>query len=690
MANQGNQFEKDVQKAVDAGSSGDQSAYNAMMQEVSKYQADPKHSGDLNKYGDAVAKGLADKGVLNEVSLRWAQDNRERFDTDKSGGLSRGEVTSSNTRVVGFDRAMMDHLRDSYDSMREKTETIFDRDQITKGDLKKLLKPYDQAHADDRQNRVNQDNAALAQQQRQDVTHTLLANDGNPKRSVFGVLDSINDSKGKKDGEISKGDLDTYLKTFADREGDFGYDRKTRDQVQLLRDQWDSDMGKQMRGTYRDNNDNEQVNRHISIDRLAQLSGAKDTDQLFAQHRNAHPEQRQAGRQGDARGKVNAVNDQYDADGNPIQPRDTVRGGVQVTENRNRQVVDADGRPVAGADRGVKDQPAANRGVKIEGRDSGGKGKDSGIPEVPPKLSEKHGQKPAEGETKQKDVPLPPKRPVELVAEPKMPELKPGDDVTKARDAYAKQVADYLTAKSSYTVQPGQGWDRIARDVLRKQGDGSHTNERNVVGLSDQISKLNGWNGRLDPNKMLHPDQVVRVRDDAWVKSQAEAALKKFDDSVKEMQKKAADTDKPPVDLYGGERNGEGVVDKAGTAKVEPKPSEAKVDPKPAETKVETKVEPKVDPKPAETKVEPKVETKAGESKVNTGNVDDPFNGTPKPDDTSKAIAPPPEEKKASTATADAQAEAKRQAELKKLQDAKVATSKRSTDQVLSPDGAVL
>jgi len=121
MANQGNQFEKDVQKAVDAGSSGDQSAYNAMMQEVSKYQADPKHSGDLNKYGDAVAKGLADKGVLDEVSMRWAQDNRERFDTDKSGGLSRGEVTSSNARVVGFDRAMMDHFRDSYDSMRDKT-----------------------------------------------------------------------------------------------------------------------------------------------------------------------------------------------------------------------------------------------------------------------------------------------------------------------------------------------------------------------------------------------------------------------------------------------------------------------------------------------------------------------------------------------------------------------------------------
>jgi hypothetical protein len=141
-----------------------------------------------------------------------------------------------------------------------------------------------------------------------------------------------------------------------------------------------------------------------------------------------------------------------------------------------------------------------------------------------------------------------PARPHQELAQPqplKLPELKAGDDIAKAREAYAKEVEKAVYGESHYSVQRGQGWDRVARDVLRHQGDGSHTNERNVVNLSDNIARLNGWEGRLDPNKMLHPDNSVQIRDNAWIKARTEAQMKQFDEAAAKLKAATPVENKP-------------------------------------------------------------------------------------------------------------------------------------------------
>jgi hypothetical protein len=154
-----------------------------------------------------------------------------------------------------------------------------------------------------------------------------------------------------------------------------------------------------------------------------------------------------------------------------------------------------------------------------------------------------------------------------------MPEIKLDGDLAKTREAFAKSAAEHYQARSMYTVRPGQGWDRIARDVLRQEKDGSHTNESLVVALSDHVAKGNGWEGRLDPTKMLHPGDQVRVMTDEAVKARTEEMLKQFDAKVEEMKKAAAakPADNGDPALFDGKRSGEGDVAPATDAARDPK-----------------------------------------------------------------------------------------------------------------------
>jgi hypothetical protein len=150
-----------------------------------------------------------------------------------------------------------------------------------------------------------------------------------------------------------------------------------------------------------------------------------------------------------------------------------------------------------------------------------------------------------------------------------IPEIKLDGDLVKAREELAKSASEHFQARAIYTVRPGQGWDRIARDVLRQEKDGSHANESLVVALSDHVAKGNGWEGRLDPTKMLHPGDQVRVMTDEAVKARTEEILKQFDAKVEEMKKAAAakPADNGDPALFDGKRSGEGdVVDPAAAA----------------------------------------------------------------------------------------------------------------------------
>ena len=151
-----------------------------------------------------------------------------------------------------------------------------------------------------------------------------------------------------------------------------------------------------------------------------------------------------------------------------------------------------------------------------------------------------------------------------------MPTLKPGDDPKKAADDYQKAALEHFSAAAKYTVQPGQGWDRIARDTLRRSGQDA-SNEHAVENYSDQIAKLNGASGRLDKATVLHPNDVVKLHDDAWVKAQVDAAMTDFNKKITDAPATPGGTPAAaagdPADLFSGARSGEGDVAPApGTA----------------------------------------------------------------------------------------------------------------------------
>ncbi len=68
-----------------------------------------------------------------------------------------------------------------------------------------------------------------------------------------------------------------------------------------------------------------------------------------------------------------------------------------------------------------------------------------------------------------------------------------------------------------HTVRKGEGFDRIARGVLRQES-GSAPSERDVVDFSTDIAQLNGFDrNTYDPRvRSIHPGQRIQVRDHAW------------------------------------------------------------------------------------------------------------------------------------------------------------------------------
>lgn len=68
-----------------------------------------------------------------------------------------------------------------------------------------------------------------------------------------------------------------------------------------------------------------------------------------------------------------------------------------------------------------------------------------------------------------------------------------------------------------HTVERGEGFDRIARGVLRRES-GKTPSEPDVVDFSSDIAKLNGFDrDTYDPKvRSLHPGQRIQVRDHMW------------------------------------------------------------------------------------------------------------------------------------------------------------------------------
>lgn len=74
-----------------------------------------------------------------------------------------------------------------------------------------------------------------------------------------------------------------------------------------------------------------------------------------------------------------------------------------------------------------------------------------------------------------------------------------------------------IEASMNYSVKPGQGFDRIARDVLTQQ-NGQKPQESSIVQFSTEIAQRNGYLSReeYDKQRNLKPGQSVRIHDDEW------------------------------------------------------------------------------------------------------------------------------------------------------------------------------
>jgi len=79
-----------------------------------------------------------------------------------------------------------------------------------------------------------------------------------------------------------------------------------------------------------------------------------------------------------------------------------------------------------------------------------------------------------------------------------------------------REDKEEIEASMNYSVKPGQGYDRIARDVLTQQ-NGYKPQESSVVQFSSDIARLNGTTrAQYDKERNLQPGQSVRIHDDEW------------------------------------------------------------------------------------------------------------------------------------------------------------------------------
>lgn len=392
------------------------------------------------------------------------------------------------------------------------------------------------------------------------VIDALMQNNGDPRTSLGAVLDiqrGVN-----PDGDISRRDVRKFIENFdqGQARGDLGYTQRNLDAAKLLDTQWDKPLGVSLRGEFdrhTGHGDSEkQTHQYLNLKRMAELQGT-NLDQMYAAHATSDAAGRRQAAVTDRGGvrPVSAADQQaeidYPGDPAPAQRRVAAADNTTATDGAVR-INDPSALDDKGGTGDRSRQRAAVPAEKDDGRPTTRALKDNA---APPERQERAATREVAPAAKPFEAPKP-------IPELVMPEIKLDGDLAKTREAFAKSAAEHFQARSMYTVRPGQGWDRIARDVLRQEKDGSHTNESLVVALSDHVAKGNGWEGRLDPTKMLHPGDQVRVMTDEAVKARTEEMLKQFDAKVEEMKKAAAakPADNGDPALFDGKRSGEGDV----------------------------------------------------------------------------------------------------------------------------------
>lgn len=523
------EIKADADNTLGRAGGGGNDGYQALMQDFTR--AEGKYginSDNLKAYTDNVLKGMAPEQISNYAEI-WGKQNFERLDSmQKDKILSRGEVSPDKAQNP-LEAAFLKNISERYSALQNDPWYRDKSGRLKEGDFDKALENRAKGRDANQVKEHRADKETAANAEVQNMTGALLKNNGDPSKSLFNRLVALED--GKPDDSFSRSAVQKYLNLASSQpEGSPGFSKEEVNTASALYNNWDSPAVKLMRGERANSNhshDNQpEYNHNIDLSRLSKNLGT-NPDALYAAN---SPEGRQ--RQAQARqGNVQEV--QYTGEPQPVDGNGV--GEIRRNKPEYRPV------PQASDNNGVAEvrHPPTRPGQDVSGEDAVNRRR----------------------QEQQTEAPKP--KPVEVRQDPKVPDFKgDADDATiaKTREAYAQELAKVYQERSFQNVNPGDGWDRIARRELRQSG--ADFSESNVVKFSDSIAKLNGWTGRLDPDKMLMKGQEpVRVRSEEWAAEQVKAKLAEFDAEVvkrKEAAAKAkaeAEAAKPPVDQFQDQRN---------------------------------------------------------------------------------------------------------------------------------------
>jgi hypothetical protein len=97
------------------------------------------------------------------------------------------------------------------------------------------------------------------------------------------------------------------------------------------------------------------------------------------------------------------------------------------------------------------------------------------------------------------------------------------------------QSSKSIDEHSHYSVKNGQGFDRIARQVMSKE-TGAAPAEPDVASYSKSIAQMNGYDrDNYDPKAhSLQPGQTIQVHDQQWQDAQRLKSIGEIQDYVRE------------------------------------------------------------------------------------------------------------------------------------------------------------
>jgi len=371
MAGKGNEETKPEDLAKEAAaagsdlSKGSQNAYEAMMQVVSDAQVKyGNNTPGMDKFNKSLVSGLERSGTMEEMAEQFAV---RHLDDVAHGDGKHARYADFNPQFGNdaLEKAFLTSLRNNYGDLQARAgHKTFGgvKEEFGEKEFGKVLDSRQGERDQAEQARLAQESQAREQRKLEEVAGKLFSNDGNPKHSLYSMLDGINRS-GKNDGDISKGDLEEYRKRYAEEAAKphaevNGWTKDNFETVKTLLNEWDKPLGIALRGTHVDNNNsghgngrNERVpNYYINMEAAGESLGLNGKNRGADIYEAYAP---QVDSRGSSVSEVSANGEDIRAEGPPPIPRN-VRAADAVTSAQQTdtsgtggdQQFDANGNPV--------------------------------------------------------------------------------------------------------------------------------------------------------------------------------------------------------------------------------------------------------------------------------------------------------------------------------------------------------